>query len=212
MRGLLERSGSSRGALDDQPTRKRGQPAEIACDSERSWDRRPISSPPHPPPLTDRRAAGTPQAFRYQDDIVTPSEEQALVAEITTLDLKPFEFRGYLGLRRVRAFGYRYDYVREGRGRRGADPRIFAGADRQGGRRCGPFQPRPSAKCWSPNMRQGRRSDGIGTSRSSATSSASHCCRRASSACGRRNGARWDRASQILEPRSAYKMTGEDAP
>lgn len=53
---------------------------------------------------------GLPSGFRYQPEFLTALEEQTLCAWIATLDLKPFEFRGYQGLRRVQAFGVRYDY------------------------------------------------------------------------------------------------------
>lgn len=53
---------------------------------------------------------GVPAGFRYKSDFVTPDEEQVLAEWIATLDLKPFEFRGYQGLRRVVSFGARYDY------------------------------------------------------------------------------------------------------
>jgi len=53
-----------------------------------------------------------PSGFRYRENIVSEAEEAALVASLATLDLKPFEFHGYLGNRRVTSFGLRYDYVR----------------------------------------------------------------------------------------------------
>src|SRR5947209_3924017 len=53
-----------------------------------------------------------PPGFRYRPEIITPEEEADLAREIAALDLRPFEFRGYRGLRRVRSFGYRYDYDR----------------------------------------------------------------------------------------------------
>src|SRR5690242_21668519 len=51
-----------------------------------------------------------PPGFRYTRDIITPAEEAMLASEIARLELQPFEFHGYLGLRRIHAFGYRYDY------------------------------------------------------------------------------------------------------
>ena len=49
----------------------------------------------------------------YRDALVDAAEEAALVRAIAGLDLKPFEFHGYLGNRRTTAFGSRYDYSRE---------------------------------------------------------------------------------------------------
>ncbi len=43
--------------------------------------------------------------------MVSEAEEAALVASLARLELKPFEFHGHLGNRRVAAFGLRYDYA-----------------------------------------------------------------------------------------------------
>jgi alkylated DNA repair dioxygenase AlkB len=64
--------------------------------------------------------SGMPQGFRYSPDFLSEAEEQLLATWIGTLPLKPFEFRGYLGLRRTASFGLRYDYAR--RAVRGAKP------------------------------------------------------------------------------------------
>ena len=53
-----------------------------------------------------------PEGFRYQEEIISKAEEVALAASLTTLELKPFEFHGHLGNRRVISFGLRYDYAR----------------------------------------------------------------------------------------------------
>ena len=50
--------------------------------------------------------------FRYAADFVSESEQDALVGLLETLPLKPFEFHGFRGNRRVAAFGFRYDYNR----------------------------------------------------------------------------------------------------
>jgi len=54
----------------------------------------------------------TPPGFRYQENVITEAAEAALVTRLQTLDLKPFEFHGHLGNRRVISFGLRYDYSR----------------------------------------------------------------------------------------------------
>lgn len=54
-----------------------------------------------------------PPGFRYEAGFLAPDEEVALVRWIETLPLKPFEFRGYLGNRRVMSFGLKYDYNRQ---------------------------------------------------------------------------------------------------
>jgi alkylated DNA repair dioxygenase AlkB len=51
-----------------------------------------------------------PPGFAYRDDVITAEEERALVEQIAELPFKPFEFHGYLGNRRIVSFGWRYDY------------------------------------------------------------------------------------------------------
>ena len=55
-------------------------------------------------------ATSCPEGFRYQDGIIAPDEERALIAEIALLPFKPFDFHGYQGNRRIVSFGFRYDY------------------------------------------------------------------------------------------------------
>lgn len=55
-----------------------------------------------------------PEGFVYRPDFLTPDEERALAAEISRLDLKPFEFQGFTGKRRVASFGWRYDFNQGG--------------------------------------------------------------------------------------------------
>jgi hypothetical protein len=38
-----------------------------------------------------------PTGFRYQEDVITATEETALVAALQKLNLKPFEFHGLPG-------------------------------------------------------------------------------------------------------------------
>ena len=51
-----------------------------------------------------------PQGFRYQENVLSVVEEQALVHELTPLPFKEFEFQGFLGKRRTVSFGWRYDF------------------------------------------------------------------------------------------------------
>ena len=53
-----------------------------------------------------------PEGFRYQENIISETEEAALAKALTELDLKPFKFHGHIGNRRVTSFGLRYDYAR----------------------------------------------------------------------------------------------------
>jgi alkylated DNA repair dioxygenase AlkB len=54
--------------------------------------------------------ASMPEGFRYQPEFIDPQTEADLVRHLRMLELKPFEFHGYLGNRRVVSFGLRYNY------------------------------------------------------------------------------------------------------
>ena len=60
------------------------------------------------------------EGFAYWPDVVSADEEHAWVQRLAALPLKPFEFHGYLGKRRVVSFGWRYDYA--GRALRASEP------------------------------------------------------------------------------------------
>ena len=48
--------------------------------------------------------------LRYADDLLSASEEKALLDRLMPLDLAPFRFHGWLGNRRTQSFGWRYDF------------------------------------------------------------------------------------------------------
>lgn len=62
--------------------------------------------------LEQRPLQAEPRGFRYREQIISEEEQAVLVAAIEKLDLKPFEFHGYLGNRRVVSFGFKYDFSR----------------------------------------------------------------------------------------------------
>jgi alkylated DNA repair dioxygenase AlkB len=64
------------------------------------------------PGLESKPVRLAPEGFRYEEDVISEAEEATLVASLAKLELKPFEFLGHLGNRRVTAFGLRYDYAR----------------------------------------------------------------------------------------------------
>src|SRR3984885_5742289 len=64
------------------------------------------------PEFVDTRQGLMPEGFRYEEDVINEVEEAALAKSLAALDLKPFEFHGHLGNRRVASFGLRYDYAR----------------------------------------------------------------------------------------------------
>jgi alkylated DNA repair dioxygenase AlkB len=51
-----------------------------------------------------------PEGFAYREDFVSVTAEADLISHIAGLELREFEFHGYLGKRRVTSFGLRYDF------------------------------------------------------------------------------------------------------
>ena len=60
--------------------------------------------------MKDLFGTAFPPGLTQVDDIVTPAEEAALIAHIDASDLEPFRFQGWLGKRLTRSFGWRYDF------------------------------------------------------------------------------------------------------
>ena len=148
-----------------------------------------------------------PPGFRYREEFVTGKEEMALAASIGELDLRPFEFHGYLGNRRVVSFGLKYDYSR-----RSVEPaemmpeflndllaRVadFAGCEAGAFRQVGVNEYRPGAGIgWHKDKPQFGIVVGV-----SLLSPAVMRFRRA-------RGRRWERISRRLMPRSVYILSG----
>jgi alkylated DNA repair dioxygenase AlkB len=65
---------------------------------------------PQPQPDLFAPEAPGPSGFAYRPEVITPAAEQALAARLATLPFEPFQFRGYEGRRRVVSFGMRYDF------------------------------------------------------------------------------------------------------
>ena len=63
-----------------------------------------------PLPQTDLFAPPLLSGLTYAEAIVTPAEEQALIAEIDAIELTPFRFQGWLGKRLTASFGWNYDF------------------------------------------------------------------------------------------------------
>ena len=148
-----------------------------------------------------------PEGLAYRPGIISPSEEAELASEVGALELKPFEFRGYLGLRRVKAFGWRYDYGAQAVQRADDLPDFLlplraraaelAGlqADQLGHVLVTEYQPGAPIG-WHRDRPQFGEVVGV--------SLLSPCILRFR----RRRGAGWERASLPAEPRSAYLLSG----
>jgi alkylated DNA repair dioxygenase AlkB len=149
-----------------------------------------------------------PRGFRYRGEIVSAEEEAALVSSLDELNLKPFEFHGHLGNRRVVSFGLKYDY-----GRRAVEPasaipvflndlleRVaeFAGYESDAFEQVGVNEYRPGAGIgWHKDKPQFGIVVGV-----SLLAQATMRFRRD-------DGSRWNRISHTVEPRSIYLLSGE---
>jgi alkylated DNA repair dioxygenase AlkB len=146
--------------------------------------------------------------LRYHPALISEVEEHALVTALSNLPLKPFEFHGHLGNRRTASFGLRYDYARGGLQLADSPPRFldalllkvaeFAGRALDDFRQVGINEYRPGAGIgW--HRDKPEFGDVVGVSLVSTVKMRFR----------RRSGKGWTRASQILEPRSVYLLTGE---
>ena len=52
-----------------------------------------------------------PEGFAHRAELITPSEESALLAQVRELQFREFEFHGHTGKRRVVSFGWRYEFA-----------------------------------------------------------------------------------------------------
>jgi alkylated DNA repair dioxygenase AlkB len=67
-------------------------------------------------------AKAIPNGFKYQPNFISKIEERELVTALHSLDLKPFEFHGHQGNRRVISFGLRYNFAKRGVERAASPP------------------------------------------------------------------------------------------
>ena len=66
------------------------------------------TTPDQPDLLTPSRSL--PQGFVYTPDFLPSDDHREVLARIAELPFKEFEFRGYVGKRRVVSFGWHYDF------------------------------------------------------------------------------------------------------
>ena len=157
----------------------------------------------------EQQAAQTePRGFRYRDDIITAEEEAALAAALGRLDLKPFEFHGHLGNRRVVSFGLKYDFGRRSVQTAGDMPAFLndllvrvaklAGYEKETFRQVGVNEYRTGAGIgWHKDKPQFGIVVGV-----SLLAAATMRFRK-------KQGANWVRVSHTLRPRSVYILSGE---
>jgi alkylated DNA repair dioxygenase AlkB len=147
-----------------------------------------------------------PEGFRYQPEIISRDDERALIEHIRALPLKEFEFHGFLGKRRVKSFGWHYDFHDEKLKQTESIPDFLLPVRERAAR---------FADIDAEDIRHVLVTEydhaGIGWHRDKATfediigvSLLARCTFRLR----RKVGAAWERISLEAEPRSAYLMRG----
>ena len=155
--------------------------------------------------LPDRRTL--PEGLRYQSDVISAEQEEQLLQHIRDLPFQAFQFRGFEGKRRTVSYGWRYDFNQ--RTLQEADPvpdflrpiRVIAG-------RFAGLEPEALEQItvieYSPGSAIGWHKDRpmfgdvAGVSLVSATRFRFR----------RRSSKSWERAEQLVEPRSIYLLRG----
>jgi alkylated DNA repair dioxygenase AlkB len=160
------------------------------------------------PQIESKVQMPSPPGFRYQPELIDKVEEESLATALGSLPLKPFEFHGHVGNRRVVSFGLRYDYARRAVEVSDDPPKFlddlrkkvadFAGRRVEEFVQVGVNEYRPGAGIgWHRDKPQF--GDVVGVSILS----------QAKMRFRKRDGKGWIRASQALDPRSVYTLTGE---
>ena len=155
-----------------------------------------------------KSAAGLPEGFRYKAELIGSADEAALLARVRELPFREFEFHGYAGKRRVVSFGWHYDF--SGRQlRKAEDIPDFLLALRPAAAAFGGMEPEELRHVLVTEYVPGA---GIGWHRDKAVfgetvgvSLLSPCLLRLRRKVGER---KWERASVVAEPRSAYLLSG----
>jgi alkylated DNA repair dioxygenase AlkB len=152
-----------------------------------------------PPPL--------PEGFRYHPGFLSSDEERGLVGRVADLPFKEFEFRGYRGNRRVLSFGWQYDFNRMELKRTEDMPEFLLPlrerAARIAGLEASDLQHVLLTE-YAPGAGIGWHKDKPMFAEVVGISLGSPCVFRFR----RKAGAKWERASLVAEPRSAYLLQG----
>ena len=148
-----------------------------------------------------------PEGFKYEPEVVSPSDEQTLLTSVRELPFKDFEFHGYTGKRRVVSYGWRYDFNDSVLHEVEDIPPFLLSLRAVAARVAGMDAERLQQVL----VTEYDAGAGIGWHRDKAVfgdvvgiSLLSSCTFRLR----RKTGTAWERASVIAEPRSAYVLSG----
>lgn len=152
-------------------------------------------------------APGLPEGFRYAANLVAADEERVLASHIASLDLKPFRFHGYVGQRRVASFGWKYDFDDRALGRAEPIPEFLLPLRAKAAAWAG-FAPTDFEHAlvteYAVGASIGWHKDRPEFGEVVGVSLLAPCRFRFR----RRRDGKWDRAALVVEPRSAYLLSG----
>jgi alkylated DNA repair dioxygenase AlkB len=149
-----------------------------------------------------------PEGFLYHPDAITAQDEHSLLAAVSHLPFKEFQFHGFEGKRRVVSFGWRYDFSEHKALRADAIPDFLLDMCRKVQAGSGFALPELAQVLvteYAPDAPIGWHKDRPFFGDVMGLSLASSCSFRLRKALG--NG-KWWRVSLPLEPRSAYLLSG----
>jgi alkylated DNA repair dioxygenase AlkB len=157
--------------------------------------------------LFEERRLVLPAGFRYQPALIDAAEERRLLEAMRPLTFKPFEFQGFLGNREVVSFGWRYDFSGGGISKTNDIPEFLlplrAAAAAFSGLEPAQLQQVLLTK-YPPGSTIGWHKDRSVFGEVIGISLLSPCTFRFR----KKIGAKWERASIVVEPRSAYLLQG----
>ncbi|MBY5368115.1 alpha-ketoglutarate-dependent dioxygenase AlkB [Rhizobium leguminosarum] len=148
-----------------------------------------------------------PEGFRYSAEIVRPDLQRTVLEAMPTLAFKAFDFHGFEGKRRTVSFGWKYDFDSQRVRRADAMPSVLLPIREVVARFAG-IEPDALVQAlvteYGPGAPIGWHKDKLVFGRVVGVSLLSSCTFRLR----RRDGAKWQRRSLVLEPGSTYLMAG----
>jgi alkylated DNA repair dioxygenase AlkB len=148
-----------------------------------------------------------PEGMRYAAALISPAEEQALLAELPRLPFREFQFHGFLGKRRTVSFGWRYDFNGGGLQEAGEMPAFLLPVRERAAALAG-LDPSALEHAllieYAPGAGIGWHRDRPAFDDVIGVSLLSGCTFRLR----RKVGGAWERRALVAEPRSAYLLRG----
>ncbi|MBV8753876.1 MAG: alpha-ketoglutarate-dependent dioxygenase AlkB [Hyphomicrobiales bacterium] len=152
-------------------------------------------------------ASEYPAGFRYAAEFISRAEERRLIDHLQRLEFKPFDFHGFVGKRRVVSFGWRYDFNGGGLTKTDDMPDFLLPVRERAAISAG-LRPTDLQQVllteYQPGAPIGWHKDRSVFGDVMGISLLSACTFRFR----RKAGARWERSSLVLAPRSAYLLHG----